>query len=50
MGTTSPEEEISGGAGEVLERDLVTPYLNMLKEKIQLGPRRLTVAVDCGNG
>ena len=35
---------------EVAEKDLVTPYLAMPKEKIQLGPRRLTVAVDCGNG
>lgn len=25
-------------------------YINMLVEKIRLGPRRLKVAVDCGNG
>lgn len=30
--------------------DIETPYLNMLKEKIVLGPRKLKVVVDCGNG
>jgi len=44
------ERKFRSGLGEVKEKDLVTPYLNMLKEKVQLGPRRLTVALDCGNG
>lgn len=44
------ERKFRSGAGEVEEKDLVTPYLHMLKEKIQFGPRPLTVAVDCGNG
>ena len=30
--------------------DILTPYVAMLAEKIQLGPRRLKVVVDCGNG
>ncbi|HBR30242.1 MAG TPA: phosphomannomutase [Firmicutes bacterium] len=27
-----------------------TDYLNMIADKIRLGPRRLKVAIDCGNG
>ena len=38
------------GTGLVREVDVVRPYLEMLREKIHLGPRRLKVAVDCGNG
>ncbi len=38
------------GAGRHGEKDAVPAYLSMLKDKIQLGPRRLKVAVDCGNG
>lgn len=38
------------GLGTIKIMDAVTPYLNMLKDKIRLGPRRLKVAVDCGNG
>lgn len=38
------------GRGRREERDAVSPYLEMLKEKIRLGPRRLRVVVDCGNG
>ncbi len=30
--------------------DIVTPYVNMLKNKIQLGTRKLKVVADCGNG
>lgn len=40
----------STGSGRLEELDAVSPYLSMLKEKIRLGPRRLKVAVDCGNG
>lgn len=36
---------------DLLQRqDIETPYLSMLKEKIVLGPRKLKVVVDCGNG
>ncbi len=38
------------GAGSVEQRDIVPAYRAMLREKIQLGPRRLRVVVDCGNG
>ena len=38
------------GRGRVEERDIVLAYRRMLREKIVLGPRRLRVAVDCGNG
>ncbi|WP_018133115.1 phosphomannomutase/phosphoglucomutase [Effusibacillus pohliae] len=30
--------------------DIETPYLEMLRRKIVLGPRKLKVVVDCGNG
>ncbi|GAB7054160.1 phosphomannomutase/phosphoglucomutase [Paenibacillus sp. JMULE4] len=30
--------------------DVEEPYLTMLAEKIKLGPRKLKVVVDCGNG
>ncbi|MEW6446790.1 MAG: phosphomannomutase/phosphoglucomutase [Bacillota bacterium] len=40
----------TGGAGTVEHLDAVQSYLGMLRGKICLGPRRLKVAVDCGNG
>jgi len=42
--------EFTKGKGELEERDAVTTYMSMLQKKIQLGPRNLKVAVDCGNG
>jgi phosphomannomutase / phosphoglucomutase len=36
--------------GSLSELDALPPYYEMLKEKIVLGPRKLKVAVDCGNG
>lgn len=38
------------GAGSVAIRDVVPAYRGMLVQKIRLGPRRLRVVVDCGNG
>lgn len=38
------------GAGTLDSGDAAGPYLEMLVEKIRLGPRTLKVAVDCGNG
>jgi phosphomannomutase/phosphoglucomutase len=38
------------GSGGVQERSIIEPYMAMLKEKIVLGPRRLRVAADSGNG
>lgn len=32
------------------QKDLAAAYLSMLQEKIALGPRKLKVVVDCGNG
>ncbi len=42
-------EQVSG-IGSVERRDVVPSYRAMVKEKIQLGPRRLRVVLDCGNG
>lgn len=30
--------------------DIATPYIQTLLQKIQLGPRKLKVVIDCGNG
>lgn len=38
------------GRGEVVRANPVTDYMKMIREKIQLGPRKLKVVVDCGNG
>ncbi len=38
------------GAGRVESRDITGAYVEMLRDKIRLGPRRLRVALDCGNG
>lgn len=42
--------EFSVASGSLEKVDAITPYLNMLMEKIQVGPQKLKVAVDCGNG
>ncbi len=38
------------GQGRVQPRAIVPAYMETLQEKIRLGPRRLRVALDCGNG
>lgn len=38
------------GQGTLRRANVVPAYLAMLKDKIRLGPRRLKVGVDCGNG
>ncbi|MFZ5631820.1 MAG: phosphomannomutase/phosphoglucomutase [Bacillota bacterium] len=38
------------GRGEVTGADPVDDYMTMIREKIKLGPKKLKVAVDCGNG
>jgi phosphomannomutase/phosphoglucomutase len=45
-----PAEASDGAAGAEESRDVVPAYRSMLADKIQLGPRRLRVVVDCGNG
>ncbi len=42
--------EFIEGRGSVAVQDVVPTYRAMFREKIQLGPRRLRVVVDCGNG
>ncbi|MDQ7843996.1 MAG: phosphomannomutase/phosphoglucomutase [Armatimonadota bacterium] len=38
------------GGGSAETADVVPAYRAMMREKIRLGPRRLRVALDCGNG
>ena len=38
------------GRGRVATREVTSAYADMLRDKIRLGPRRLRVALDCGNG
>lgn len=42
--------DFENGRGDVTAADPVPGYMNMIREKIRLGPRKLKVAVDCGNG
>ena len=48
--TMMENKDFLTGKGTLEQRDGSSPYLAMLKEKINLGPRKLKVAVDCGNG
>lgn len=41
-------EQVAGGA--VREHDILTPYLDFVEENITMGPRRLQVVADAGNG
>jgi phosphomannomutase/phosphoglucomutase len=41
---------MSRGSGTVREAEILPAYMSTLEEKIRLGPRRLRVALDCGNG
>ena len=43
-------EFVTGSDGSVNQVDVVDDYINMIKEKIQLGPKKIKVVVDCGNG
>jgi phosphomannomutase/phosphoglucomutase len=40
----------AAGAGTVSAHDVVTPYQRHVVENLRLGPRRLKVVVDAGNG
>jgi phosphomannomutase/phosphoglucomutase len=42
--------ELASGAGSVAPYDVVTPYLAYVKQNLRLGPRKLKVVVDAGNG
>ncbi|WP_366922163.1 phosphomannomutase/phosphoglucomutase [Metallumcola ferriviriculae] len=43
-------DDFESGSGTVVEKNPVKDYLDMLAEKIKLGPQQLKVVVDCGNG
>ena len=43
-------EFAAGTGGSVTPVDVVNDYMAMIKEKIQLGPKKIKLAVDCGNG
>ncbi len=38
------------GRGRIESREVTSAYTGMLRDRIRLGPRRLRVALDCGNG
>ncbi len=42
--------EFATGQGKVTPHDIVTPYQAYVAENLKLGPRRLKVVVDAGNG
>jgi phosphomannomutase/phosphoglucomutase len=44
------EDKYLTGEGDLTRVDLSAAYLDMLGEKIKLGPRKPRVVVDCGNG
>ncbi|NLO21469.1 MAG: phosphomannomutase/phosphoglucomutase [Syntrophomonadaceae bacterium] len=41
---------VSGSSGSLREVDVIDDYMEMIKGKIQLGPKLLKVVVDCGSG
>ncbi|HLJ60076.1 MAG TPA: phosphomannomutase/phosphoglucomutase [bacterium] len=43
-------EPAKTGAGRIETREVAGAYAAMLQERIHLGPRKLRVALDCGNG
>lgn len=48
--TNGIPEQRDWKADRVRRENIVRPYLDMLQEKIKLGPRKLKVVIDCGNG
>ncbi|MSP91672.1 MAG: phosphomannomutase/phosphoglucomutase [Myxococcales bacterium] len=46
----SPEADANASPGAVLHADVHTPYTAWLCEHLELGPRKLKVVVDAGNG
>jgi phosphoglucosamine mutase len=47
---TAERSDFIEGSGNILQTDAIPAYIAKLKEIVRLGPRRLKVAVDCGNG
>ncbi len=48
--TSEPATSLGAAQAAPITVDIGRTYLQMLQEKLQLGPRKLRVAVDCGNG
>ncbi|HHW57020.1 MAG TPA: phosphomannomutase/phosphoglucomutase [Clostridia bacterium] len=44
------KDEFEKGVGEVKYAYPINSYINMIKDKVKLGSRKLKVVVDCGNG
>ncbi len=44
------KRDFETGMGLCEEREMIAPYLEMAKKRIELGPRRFKVVVDAGNG
>jgi len=44
------EDRFASGAGKVETHDIVGPYKEYVRKNLQLGPRKLKVVVDAGNG
>ncbi len=43
-------EFITDSGGIVTQVNVVEDYMDMIKEKIQMGPKKIKLIVDCGNG
>src|SRR5512137_855147 len=43
-------DRFASGKGSVGAHDIVAPYLEYVRKNLQLGPRKLKVVVDAGNG
>jgi len=48
--TLAESGRFASGAGQVTTHDIVTPYREYVRQNLRLGPRRLKVVVDAGNG
>ncbi len=44
------QEDFSQGRGKLKSQDFSLSYLKMIKNKIKLGPKKLKIVLDCGNG
>lgn len=44
------EEFIDGPTGKLEKKNITEDYIEMIKARVQTGPRRLKVVIDCGNG
>ena len=43
-------KEFKKGKGEVINKDITEPYIDLVLDKIELGSRPIKVVYDCGNG